>query len=363
MNHRLARFDMVLLLVALLGIGMSGCSGDNGGPLPAAQRDIAPQRWQDAKTHIRFGGAASNLTLIARYIAEGMQRRLGDDVLWSMYGGRGFASYVNVVALGKGEVDFALTTPPVSARMGMEGKGYFQKAYPNLRAIATFAQNDWLACVVPAELGVSTFEEVKQRQIPLRVATNPFGTPNAVAFLTEKLFEAHGISLSDLEAWGGGIVPVSGAPEAARKVMSGEANMACHEYWKAFTPLINQMPVKFLPVSEEAMEQLSREFGYQRNTIPKGVYKPNVPERDIPAVDYSDWVVLVNSNVPEEIAYTAAQAAVEDRENGFEILYMGRPPEERSADVPLKPEVMWKNVGVPLHPGAERYYREAGLMP
>ena len=82
------------------------------------------------------------MTLIARYIAEGMQRRLGDDVLWSMYGGRGFASYVNVVALGEGEMNFALTTPPVSALMGMEGKRYFQKAYPNLRAIATFAQDD-----------------------------------------------------------------------------------------------------------------------------------------------------------------------------------------------------------------------------
>lgn len=114
MNHRFARFDLVLLLAVLLGMGMSGCSGDSGGPLPAAQRDIAPQRWQDVKTHLRFGGAASNLTLIARYIAEGMQKRLGDDVLWSMYGGRGFASYVNVVALGKGEVDFALTTPPVA---------------------------------------------------------------------------------------------------------------------------------------------------------------------------------------------------------------------------------------------------------
>ena len=27
-------------------------------------------------------------------------------------------------------------------------------------------------------------------------------------------------------------------------------------------------------------------------------------------------------------------------------------------DLPLKPQIRWKNLGVPLHPGAEKYYRE-----
>jgi TRAP-type uncharacterized transport system substrate-binding protein len=42
---------------------------------------------------------------------------------------------------------------------------------------------------------------------------------------------------------------------------------------------------------------------------------------------------------------------------------MGEEPDDRDVDLPLYPERMWKDAGVPLHPGAERYYREAGLMP
>ena len=31
-------------------------------------------------------------------------------------------------------------------------------------------------------------------------------------------------------------------------------------------------------------------------------------------------------------------------------------------DLPLRPDIMWKNAGVPLHPGAERYYKEVGMV-
>lgn len=78
-------------------------------------------------------------------------------------------------------------------------------------------------------------------------------------------------------------------------------------------------------------------------------------------MDFSDWAVLTHRDVPDDLAYLAAKVAVEDRRD-FETLYMGEAPDDRDVDLPLQPEVMWKNVGVPLHPGAERYYREAGLM-
>jgi hypothetical protein len=57
------------------------------------------------------------------------------------------------------------------------------------------------------------------------------------------------------------------------------------------------------------------------------------------------------------------QVAGEDRVRGYARLYWGLTGRQRSADIPLSPELMWENVGVPLHPGAARYYRQAGLMP
>ena len=112
------------------------------------------------------------------------------------------------------------------------------------------------------------------------------------------------------------------------------------------------MAVEFLAVNDEVLNQLRQQFGYQRNVIPKGLFAPSVPDPDIPVVDFSDWIVLVNSDVPDEIAYLAAQVAVEDRA-AYEAFYVDLPVRQRWLDVPMKPEEMWENVGVPLHPGAE----------
>ena len=115
-------------------------------------------------------------------------------------------------------------------------------------------------------------------------------------------------------------------------------------------------------MTETAMNALETSFGYQRNTIAKDTFGPGIPAADTLALDYSDWLVLVNARVADDIAYTAAKVAVEDRVRGYEMIYWGQSDRQRSADIPVDPKTMWQNVGVPLHPGAERYYREAGLM-
>ena len=68
------------------------------------------------------------------------------------------------------------------------------------------------------------------------------------------------------------------------------------------------------------------------------------------------------ADVPEDVVFLAAKSAVENR-RGFESQYTHLPVELSNLTYPMQPEVMWRNTaGVPLHPGAERYYREAGLM-
>jgi len=356
MRHRLF---LGLVLAAVVG----ALTGVGAGAPQSPDRNVAPRFWRDAKLNVRWTGAASNLTFISNFIAEGMRRRLGEGTVYTLYGETGSSTWANVISVGDDEADFGVTTPSATAKLALNGKGYFPKAYPDLRAIAVFPQNDWVMCVVNPSLGVSSYDDIKAKHVPVKIATNRIGARNGISFLVEQILNAHGITVKDIQAWGGGFVEVEGAPEAAQAVLDGKATMACHEYWKAFFRLTDKMPVTVLPVTEAAMDRLVREFGYQRNTIPKDTFGPGVPARDTLAVDYSDWVVIANAKVPEDLAYLAAKVAVEDRVRGFDELYLHQPLRTRSADVPVKPEVMWKNVGVPLHPGAARYYREKKLMP
>jgi TRAP-type uncharacterized transport system substrate-binding protein len=343
---------------------MAACSSPESGPstpaVPEGQT-LSPRLWREAKTRVSFAGSSSNLTLISRYLGEGMQRRLGPGTVYAIYGARGHAYYDGLVALGENEVDFAVITPPVTGKLALEGKGYFEKAYRNLRAIAVYPQNDWISCAVHPDLGISSFEEIKERKVPLKLATGPVGAHDGVGFAVERILAGYGITVKDLESWGGKAVAAPSAGDAVQKVLSGEANALCHENWKAFDPLVAKIPVKFLPVREDILDQLQRDFGYPKVTMRKGFLRPNIPDKDISTLDFSDWVVLTRSEVSDDLAYLATLVAVEDR-GGFEEFYIHQPERLRSMDTPMKPEIMWKNVGVPLHPGAEKYYREKGLM-
>ena len=353
---------------ALLGL----TAGIVSTPVLAQQQDevlaneserAAPAFWRQTRYNLRWAGAASNLSYITRYIAEGMLEHLGRDTGYIAYGTRGNSTSENIYALGEHEVDFAITTPPAMASLAFAGKAYFKKPYSDLRAIAVFPQNDWVMCVADASLGIESYADIRERKLAVRIATNRIGRENGVSFLVEQIFRAHGITPEGIERWGGSFVEVLGAGGAAGKVRDGEADIGCHEYWKAFYRLTDAKPVTILPVTDAAMAELSRRFDYRRNVVPKDTYGPGIPAEDIPAVDYSDWLVLTNANVPDDIAYMATKVAVEDRVRGYEMIYWGQTDRQRSADIPIDPKLMWRNVGVALHPGAERYYREAGLRP
>ncbi len=327
----------------------------------ASPQDKYPEFFRNAKRRVIFDGSAANLSLISRTLGEAMYRHIGPGFVWAVFGARGHAYYEGMLALGEGEVDFAMTTPAPTGKMAMEGTGYFQKAYPNLRAIAVYPQNDWITCAVSSKLGINSFEDIKTKKAPLKIATGLIGEHDGVGFLVEQMLAAYGITAKDLESWGGKFIEARVSGVAVDKAISGEADMACHEAWKSFYQLTAKVSVKILPVSEEVLKQLQQKYGYQRNTIKKGLFAPNVPDRDTLAVDYSDWPLLTRSEVPDDLAYLITQTAIEDRKD-VEAFYTAVPEKDRGMDLPLKPEIMWKNVGVPLHPGAEKYYREKGLM-
>lgn len=353
---------LVANVLANISTNIAIAAEPDAAPLANESERPAPAFWQNTRYNLRWAGAASNLSYITRFIAEGMLEQLGRDTGYVAYGTRGNSTSVNLYSVGDHEVDFAITTPPVMAHLAQTGKAYFPKAYPDLRAIAVFPQNDWVVCVADAALGVDSYATIRRKKLAVRVATNGIGLDNGVSFLVEQMFRAHGITPADIAAWGGRFVQVNGAGGAAQRVLDGDADIGCHEYWKAFYRLTDEKSVTFLPVTEDAMQELNRNFGYRRNVVPKDIYGPGVPAADVPAVDYSDWLVVTNARVPDEIAFLAAKVAVEEKERGYESIYWGLDERRRSADIPVDPKLMWKNVGVELHPGAARYYRDAGLM-
>jgi hypothetical protein len=105
------------------------------------------------------------------------------------------------------------------------------------------------------------------------------------------------------------------------------------------------------------IKKLTMDFPfYAKIVIPKDVYKT---DKDIPTITtMAQWVV--DANVSEDTVYNMTKA-----------LFEGTPEKPSVAELMAKAHAQGKNVqlktalsgmAIPLHPGAEKYYKEKGLI-
>ena len=107
-------------------------------------------------------------------------------------------------------------------------------------------------------------------------------------------------------------------------------------------------PIELEPAEFEAMARL----GWRKVLLPKARF-PGLA-RDIHTLDFSGWPIYTSASLPEQVAYDicgalAAREAEIPWEKGTDgsALQMGREGDSTPMDVPL-------------HPGAQRWYREHG---
>jgi len=105
-------------------------------------------------------------------------------------------------------------------------------------------------------------------------------------------------------------------------------------------------------VAGPVVDNMIKEFPYYRSAvIPGGMYRGN--PNDVKTFGVGALLVA-SSDLPDDVAYHLVKAVFEGLDN-FKRLH---PALER-----LTKEAMVKDaIAIPLHAGAEKYYREAGLI-
>ena len=104
------------------------------------------------------------------------------------------------------------------------------------------------------------------------------------------------------------------------------------------------------------MQKLEKARGWQRGVIEKTRYR-GMPE-DVPAVDFSGWILFCHEDMDEDLAYITI-AALDEQKSEIERLF---PQPHAALTGPVDMSWIGENVPVPLHPGAEKYYREKGYL-
>jgi len=271
------------------------------------------------------------------------------DVLGANAGDRGWqvtaeatkGSQENIRRLQSGELDLALANAAISyfAYRGTEG---WDGAY-DIRAVMTLAPNV-AQFLVPAESDVRAVADLKGR----RVAVLPAGA--GVEYFLRPLLEAHGLTWDDI-AWVPGPQASSadqladGAVEAA--FLGGAVPTA------AITQACSSRDIRFVPYDPAAMAAVASKFVFfDRATIPAGTYRGL--EQDFDGLDVGSMHLIVHASAPDDLVYAVTKILWEHREDVAARHRAGRSIREGN---------VVRDTGIPFHPGAERFYREAGLWP
>ena len=89
--------------------------------------------------------------------------------------------------------------------------------------------------------------------------------------------------------------------------------------------------------------------GYTLNTIPKGTYPKQ--DKDVQVIGYATHIVA-SCKLPEDMVYGMTKAMAANTQTMASIVKDIRA---------LTPKAMAEDIGVPFHPGAAKFYKEAGI--
>lgn len=261
----------------------------------------------------------------------------------------------NILLVSKGDAELAITMDSY-VFFAREGLPPYETPITNVAMIVNKLSPYFLLVAVPRDWAstnnVRTFDDIVQMikgGRKLSIVTGAVGSLDEYA--TRVLLELYGLTYDDIKRAGGDII--FGATEEYRVEVfrQGLAQVfsdVCtynHPTWESLTAGTD---IIVLPLNDAVREGFKK-YGLTPYVVEKGTYK---------GVDESTktvglWACLIASaEVPKEIIYYVTKAIVENKEK-LVALFAGfsRFDVQHSYDSP-----------VPLHEGAELYFRSAGLI-
>jgi TRAP-type uncharacterized transport system substrate-binding protein len=299
------------------------------------------------RLNLKGDWGTANLHRVCGWISQELTDRCGPYTQVAIWNGRGFIDSVR--AVGRGEVDIALTTPAAFTTAALDGSGVYDgEAYPDLRALAVIPQRDRLVVGVHRSLGVTTFADLRNHKPQLTVATSVDDGINHVGIAGHALLAHAGV---DIVGWGGSFLSDERPFESFDHVLNGRANAVVHEavmlpHWQQFG-----LDFNFLEVEESVLCALEEQYKWPAAVVADGHFPGHAAFRTL---DFSDFLVLTRLDLSEDIAYAIAWVLGETRDI-IEGQYRHMPPERSPITYPLNPHAMGQ-APIPLHPGAARYY-------
>ena len=245
---------------------------------------------------------------------------------------------LNLIQQGKGELGFALGDSVKMAWEGNEEAG-FRQPLTKLRTVAAIYPN-YIQIAALQEAGVTTVTDLAGKSLSV-------GAPKSGTELNARaILEAAGMSYDDLGKveylpFAESVELMKNRQLEATLQSSGLGNAAIKD-------LGSSQAISIVSVPAEIVEKLGSP--YIPATIPAGTYGGQ--DADVPTAAVINFLVT-SEDMDEETVYQMTKLL-------FENLDTMKAAHSAAADINL--ENAAKDSPIPLHPGAERYYKEQGAL-
>ena len=264
-----------------------------------------------------------------------------DGLIASAVSSRGSVDNVNAIISGLRNSGFAQSDVAFWAYTGtgtMEGK----PPAKDLRTIAALFQ-EHIHLVARADSGINSVADLKGKVVSL-------DEPGSGTYVDAKLIlESNGMGVTDVTAEA---LKGNAASEALRNGKIDAYFVVAGYPTGSIVELASAAKIKLVPIDGAGAKALTDKYGFfAQSEIPAGTYE-GVAGTPTVAVG-AQW--YTNAKESEDLIYKITKALW--NKESRKLLDVGH-----AKGKTITAETALAGVGVPLHPGAEKFYKEAGLI-
>lgn len=336
LKKRLTQLAPLMLLT--FALGLSSCTGNTSSTRKDAEH---PNESSDELHVLTLGTADTGGTMypVGSAIATVLSEH-NEQLKVNLSASNG--SYTNVENIQNGQFDMGLVSGDV-AFAAYSGKEEFSKhPVENLRVIGAVysSLSTWMA---PESEPLFYVHDLAGH----RIAVGPEGSTTELS--AQIALNAAGLNSSNTD------MQNCSFAASINSVLNGTLD-AVHSFAgtpvHSLTELSEQTPCRLLRYTEDELKNiLSSTPVYYRATIPAGTYPGQTEALDTFGIK---CLLCVDASMDENLVYTITRILDESREELTSI--------HPSLGALSDPEYMCSQLPIPLHPGAEKYYKEKGLL-
>ncbi|MFZ5649131.1 MAG: TAXI family TRAP transporter solute-binding subunit [Bacillota bacterium] len=318
----------VLVLVMLV---TAGCGGD--------QKQQAPAKKETKNISISTGATSGTYYPLGTAIAKTLA---GADIGLNATAESTGGSIENARLLGQKQSEIGFVESGI-ADWAYNGKEMFKdKKIENIRGLISLYPNT-IQTVVKAKSGIKSYADLKGKKVAVGIQ----GSSSPLAM--QAVLESYGLTMNDIKpqylAFGPSMELLKDDQVDAVMVDAGAPN-------SAIIDISTQHQIRILSIDAESVKKIKQKYPFFSDavTIPKGTYKGI--DEDIVTTG-SLATLCVRADLPDDMVYNIIKTMIDKKEDIAKVHEKGKTINLQNAT---------NGISIPIHPGAEKFYKEKGVL-